>query len=58
MKKKTSQILEKAHRAITEYNGIDIPKYKKSEAQRKANKILKRLKKADPKIYNIVKKDR
>jgi len=58
MKTKTSQILEKAHRTITEYNGKDIPKYKKSEAQRKANKILKRLKNADPKIYNIVKKDK
>ena len=58
MKKTTSQIQEKAHKTITEDNGTDIPKYKKSAAQIKANKILKRLKKTDPKIYNIVKKDR
>lgn len=58
MNKRTSQILEKAHKAITEFNGTDIPKYKRNQALSRARKILKRLKKTDPKIYNIVKKDK
>ncbi len=57
MKKKTHQILEKAHKLINESTGKDIPKYKKEEAEKNAKKLLIKLKEYDPPIYERIKID-
>ncbi len=57
MKKRTSNLLYKAHILINEATGIDVPKYKLDEAKREARKLYKQIKDLDPKIYNILKED-
>lgn len=57
MKKKTQQILDKAHKLINESTGLDVPKYKKEEAKRNAKKLLIKLKEYDPAIYERIKID-
>ncbi len=57
MKKKTHRILKKAHLIINESTGVDIPKYKKEEANRKARKLLYQLKDYDPPVFDNIKID-
>lgn len=57
MKVKTHKILKKAHLIINDCSGIDIPKYKKDEAKRKAKKLLYQLKDYDPQIFERIKND-
>ena len=55
MKKKTSEILHKAHMIISESNYEGAPKTTRENAKREARKLYKLLKNIDPEVYNKLK---
>ena len=57
MKKKTSELLEKAHLTITSARGTDVPKYKLQEAYKKVRAIYRQIKTIEPDIYAVLNDD-
>lgn len=57
MKKRTHNLLRKAHRIINEATGTDIPKSVLEQAKIDARKIYRIIKDSDPKIYDIIRGD-
>tara|TARA_R110000824_G_scaffold67836_4_gene175608 strand:+ start:430 stop:615 length:186 start_codon:yes stop_codon:yes gene_type:complete len=55
MKKKTSNLLRKAHLIINGATGTDVSKTTRDHAKREARKLYRKIKDLDPSVYNILK---
>jgi hypothetical protein len=57
MKKRTSNLLEKAHSLVISVTGTDISKTKRQEVMKDVRTIYRKIKDIDPKIYQILNDD-
>jgi hypothetical protein len=57
MKKRTSNLLEKAHSLVISVTGTDISKTKRQEVMKDVRSIYRKIKDIDPKIYQILNDD-
>lgn len=57
MKKRTSNLLEKAHSLVISVTGTDISKTKRQEVMKDVRAIYRKIKDIDPKIYQILNDD-
>jgi hypothetical protein len=57
MKKRTSNLLEKAHSLVVSVTGTDISKTKRQEVMKDVRSIYRKIKDIDPKIYQILNDD-
>jgi len=54
MKKKTSNLLKKAHLIINAATGTDVSKTTIENARREARKLYRKIKEIDPEVYEII----
>ena len=57
MKKRTHELLKKAHLIINNATGIDIPKSVLEKAKIEARKVLRQIKEVEPLVYDRIKED-
>jgi hypothetical protein len=57
MKKRTSNLLEKAHSLVVSVTGTDISKTKRQEVMKDVRAIYRKIKDIDPKIYEVLNDD-
>ena len=57
MKKRTSNLLEKAHSLVISVTGTDISKTKRQDVMKDVRAIYRKIKDIDPKIYEVLNDD-
>jgi len=57
MKKRTSNLLEKAHSLVVSVTGTDVSKTKRQEVMKDVRAIYRKIKDIEPKIYQILNDD-
>ena len=57
MKKRTSNLLEKAHSLVVSVTGTDISKTKRQDVMKDVRAIYRKIKEIEPKIYDTLNND-
>jgi len=57
MKKKTSNLLQKAHSKIVSVTGTDVTKSHRSEVMKEVRAIYRKIKDVEPEVYKILNED-
>ena len=57
MKKRTSNLLEKAHSLVISVTGTDVSKTRRQEVMKDVRAIYRKIKEIEPKIYAILNDD-
>ncbi len=57
MKKKTSNLLQKAHSKIVSVTGTDVTKSHRAEVMKEVRAIYRKIKDVEPEVYKILNED-